>query len=211
MGADGDIIRFENSCLALCAGYEIFVPCESDCDCAGIYDPVCVILDDGSTEQYPSACEAICHGFNVFYNCNIVCDCPAEIDPVCVTLADGTTRKFDNKCWAACAGFSDYEPCKITNPEPGDDGESPTSPLDVAAFPNPFYDQLTLQGRVKGSGDIRVLIYNLLGQQVLSKEVKVRGLHWMMLVDASSLTAGTYFAQIDDGSEKESIKLIKHN
>ena len=208
---EGEIRKFDSPCLAECAGFNTFLPCESDCGCGGIYDPVCVILDDGSVEQYPSACEAICDGFNVFYNCNIVCDCPSENDPVCVTLADGTTRRFDSPCWAECSGFSDFEACKISNPEPGDDEAFLFSSISLNAFPNPFYDRFTLSGDVKGSGDIQVIIYNLLGQRVLSRSVQVKGLNWTMNLDASNLAAGTYFAQINDGPYDQSIKLIKNN
>ncbi len=143
---NGDIIQFDNYCLAQCAGYDAMIPCEGDCYCDHIYDPVCVIQDDGSVERYQSACQAFCEGYDVVYNCDNICDCPQTFAPVCVLLADGSYKEFTNECFAECYGYTDIVVCpSFKNDENGFPGLR--NPKDLAAskiFPNPVKSILNL-------------------------------------------------------------------
>ena len=70
---DGEYQQFDNLCLALCAGIPIdnITDCDTTvCRCPDVYDPICVILPDGSTQRFTSPCEAACLGYNQFVPCD---------------------------------------------------------------------------------------------------------------------------------------------
>ena len=207
----GDTLQFDNPCLAECAGYDQFVDCERDCGCEGIVDPVCVVLDDGSVKKYPSACQAICEGFNVFYNCDMLCTCPDIYDPVCVIFPDGTSRIFDNACWASCAGFEDFESCHDVDPNNPDDEKNATGsrPLEIHTYPNPFHDNLTLQGTSDRHDEIIIELFDLFGKLVWSKDITAYGSFWNVYIEAHSFTSGTYVMRVQQGNQVWTRKLIK--
>lgn len=110
-------ISFNNVCEALCQGLDsmdldLLVPCTPDtsCNCFEIYDPVCVIGEDGTIITYPNSCFADCDGYSVddLVDCNPVgpCGCEEIWQPVCVLADDGTNLSFENECIAICNGYS---------------------------------------------------------------------------------------------------------
>ncbi|MCP4183027.1 MAG: T9SS type A sorting domain-containing protein, partial [Hyphomicrobiales bacterium] len=74
----GQTITFENSCFAICAGYDQsqWVSCEPDstnCDfCPEIYDPVCVATAGGNILTFQNSCYAECEGYDdsIWYACD---------------------------------------------------------------------------------------------------------------------------------------------
>ncbi len=89
--------------------------------------------------------------------------------------------------------FSAYSPTLATN----------TYILsDLAVFPNPVKDLLKLSSI---NNIIKVTIYNLLGQEVVSKVIIENDTQ----IDLSDLSAGTYIAKIDADSQNKTIKIIK--
>lgn len=107
----GVIKQFPNVCMAIQQGFppELYpyVACE-DCICPAVYDPVWVVLDDGSLVQFSNECEARCKGFpphRIFKGIED-CICPAVYDPVCFQLPDGIIVTVGNACEARCYGIS---------------------------------------------------------------------------------------------------------
>ncbi|RMF00146.1 MAG: PKD domain-containing protein, partial [Bacteroidetes bacterium] len=113
-------ILFNNACEAECAGFEpgMYQPCDGDCACPEIYDPVCVWdSPSGAILSFDNFCLAQCAGYgpDQWVACEPnECDCPEDLyDPVCVTTDAGTTVNFPNPCYAECAGYTpdQWQPC----------------------------------------------------------------------------------------------------
>ena len=95
----------EDSCIW--TSHETIVVGE-DCVCPDVWDPVCVIIDNGEIYQFGNLCEAQCAGYteDEVVPCDD-CICTDEWDPVCVIADDGTVLVFSNLCEANCAGYGD--------------------------------------------------------------------------------------------------------
>ena len=72
----------------------------------------------------------------------------------------------------------------------------------LTVYPNPVKDILTLSSI---NTITKVIIYNLLGQQITSKVVLGDNIQ----LDLSDLSAGTYIAKINAGTQSKTIKIIK--
>lgn len=91
-----------------------------DCVCPAVYNPVCVLLDDGTQVIFSNSCEAQCAGFTEedWSSCEPnECGCPEFYDPVCVAGPNGDTLTFSNHCFAECAGYEpdQFYPCNPIN------------------------------------------------------------------------------------------------
>lgn len=77
------------------------------------------------------------------------------------------------------------------------------------AFPNPFRSETTLQYEVPAAVNVRIVLYNILGQSVstLFSGYRAAGSH-SVSVDAGDLVSGVYFVRIHAGSFLESRKLM---
>jgi hypothetical protein len=90
-------------------------------------------------------------------------------------------------------------PTGIEPPE----GATPDSPFLLSAYPNPFNPQITIQVEVAEPGDLRLDIYNLLGQPVktFSEEHLHRGTYhftWNTKnVEDVAATSGEYFIKAE--------------
>ncbi|MCD6543570.1 MAG: CotH kinase family protein [Flavobacteriaceae bacterium] len=71
----------------------------------------------------------------------------------------------------------------------------------IELYPNPVSNILKIKGST--TSDLSVIIYNVLGEEMLSKK-------GVDLIDLSSLTNGIYFVLITDGIKNSSYKLIKN-
>ena len=83
-------------------------------------------------------------------------------------------------------------------------GEQPLDDLDrfVSLYPNPAKDYVN----IKTSKTIeKVTLFNLLGQEVLSKEVHAQYFN----IDISSLIPGHYYAKLTSNGQSQTIKLLK--
>jgi hypothetical protein len=76
-------------------------------------------------------------------------------------------------------------------------------------YPNPFNPSTTIAFELPAEARISLTVFNLLGQQVarLVDEVKSAGRH-VVLFDASTLTSGIYFYQINAGSFHQTRKML---
>ncbi|MBK8600573.1 MAG: T9SS type A sorting domain-containing protein [Flavobacterium sp.] len=72
----------------------------------------------------------------------------------------------------------------------------------LKVYPNPVKDILTLSSI---NSITKVTIYNLLGQEVVSKVVIGNDIQ----IDLSDLSTGTYIAKINSASQSKTIKIIK--
>ncbi|GAB5409511.1 MAG: hypothetical protein BalsKO_18760 [Balneolaceae bacterium] len=79
-------------------------------------------------------------------------------------------------------------------------------------YPNPFNPTTTLKYQVKDAGDVKLTVYNLLGQvvQILVNERKTTGAYSVNF-DASALSSGFYFykLEVNDFASVKKMMLIK--
>ncbi len=80
------------------------------CNCDDVFEPVCVINENGVIITLPSACVALCSGYGpneIFEDCAFDdCGCPMVFEPVCVELIPGITFEFPNACVAEWEGYT---------------------------------------------------------------------------------------------------------
>lgn len=76
-------------------------------------------------------------------------------------------------------------------------------------YPNPFNPSTQIQFTIPTSGNVKLKVYNVVGQtvQVLVDEVRNQGLH-SVTFDASNLSSGVYFYQLEFGGNIISNKMI---
>jgi hypothetical protein len=74
--------------------------------------------------------------------------------------------------------------------------------LGFKAYPNPVSDVLTIEYT---SDVTSVAVYNLLGQQVLAKNVNATTTQ----VNMSELNAGTYLVKVSSGTVSKTLKVVK--
>lgn len=112
IGHTGEIISFDNACLATCAGYDAAhsFSCDNECGCPTFISPICVVDMAGDTLNFTNHCFAECAGYGAgdWVHCaenDNGCDCENEpYAPVCTNLL-GLPITFNNLCEAACAGI----------------------------------------------------------------------------------------------------------
>ena len=75
-------------------------------------------------------------------------------------------------------------------------------------FPNPFRDETQVNFSIPGHQTLHTEIYNILGQQVLSKEHILSPGYYTMNLSLSHLPTGIYFLRLR-GAEQQTIKLMK--
>jgi len=75
-------------------------------------------------------------------------------------------------------------------------------------YPNPFNPATTISFSLPESGNVRLMVYNLLGEQIadLINEVKEAGIHTINF-DASKLNSGIYIYRIEFGGYAQSRKM----
>lgn len=72
----------------------------------------------------------------------------------------------------------------------------------ISVYPNPVKDIMTIDS---DSDYTKITVYNLLGQQILTKSVASN----KNTIDVSNLNAGTYFVRLDSGRDVKTVKIIK--
>ena len=207
---NGDILQFDNYCLAQCAGYEVTISCEGDCFCEGIYDPVCVFLEDGTVQKYQSACQAFCDGYDVVYNCENICDCPSTILPVCVLMPDGTYKEFSNECMANCFGYFDIVTCPgFRNDEGGMPGYNDAKQFtQVHIFPNPVKTELQVQWLVPNKTELHhIYLMDVQGKKLQDLVISGGQSNWNISLD--EFKEGFYYLVIQGPQINEIHKVVK--
>ncbi len=94
--------------------------------------------------------------------------------------------------------------------------DEPTVPdlrgIAIDVYPNPTTTSATFAIKMDSPGEVGVSIYDLLGRQVLSPEVRVSsGISIDLNVDVSSLPGGMYLYRVTSGQGSDSGKLIVVN
>lgn len=117
--------------------------------------------------------------------------------------------------YAATHGRGVFECTKYTSipdPEPGNSYSDVYMPLSVTLYPNPVNDNATLSYTLSKNSNVIINVYDLSGK--LYKTVNLsnmnKGSHTYKL-NCSMLKNGTYFLQLQSGTETASTKFIKMN
>lgn len=105
-------------------------------------------------------------------------------------IGDGTTvqRNFFTDLACPVSNLSTEEISKVSN--------------SLKVFPNPVQDNLTISF---DENITSVAIYNMVGQQVLSKAINAK----KTTLDVSGLSSGVYLVQVTSGKEVKTLKVIK--
>ena len=76
-------------------------------------------------------------------------------------------------------------------------------------FPNPFNPETTLEYNLQNSGEVSLIIYNLLGQEMtrLVNEVQKAGNH-QVTWNASNVASGIYFYRLQAGDFVQTRKMV---
>ncbi len=85
----------------------------------------------------------------------------------------------------------------------------PATYTTLTAYPNPFNSATTVRYSLTRPGDVRVRVFDLLGREVatLHDGLSMPGDH-MLMFDASALSSGTYFLQLDTNEQTHTRKLM---
>ncbi len=118
------------------------------------------------------------------------------------TLGDVIVSTYSNASNSLTQGYQ--QPFSIDN-------VTPEEPNSITIFPNPFVDQINIQITGYKAADFDFMIYNLLGQLVLTKNYKtsMKG-STIINIDLWTFAAGNYFLRvIQNGSVFKTYKLMK--
>ncbi|TFB10246.1 T9SS type A sorting domain-containing protein [Candidatus Marinimicrobia bacterium MT.SAG.2] len=76
-------------------------------------------------------------------------------------------------------------------------------------YPNPFNPTTTLSYAIPRSGDVTLIIYNILGEEIISlvNEFKSAG-RYEITWDASAQSSGIYFYRLKSGDFEETKKMV---
>jgi len=81
---------------------------------------------------------------------------------------------------------------------------------ECTAYPNPFNDKVTLMLSSKEERNVEVIITDLYGKTVMSKQVKlVQGDNSVLIEESANLANGFYLLNIAAGEEVQHIKILK--
>jgi len=76
-------------------------------------------------------------------------------------------------------------------------------------YPNPFNPTTNIQFTIPQASDVKLTVYNILGQQVMTvvNEFRQAGTH-TAIVDAQNLSSGMYIYRLDAGSVQLNRKMM---
>lgn len=109
-------------------------------------------------------------------------------------------------------GTANSDPEEVICPEAIEESQIPGIPEQfdiVSAYPNPFNPVTTLTIALPNSQDMRVAVYNNLGQQVavLAQGSYAPG-YYDVTFDASNMPSGIYFARLESGAHFTTYKMV---
>jgi len=78
----------------------------------------------------------------------------------------------------------------------------------ISLFPNPANDNVSLAVTLKQGGNYTVLVQNVLGQSMMSKQNNLPAGASRIELNTESLSAGVYFVTLDNGKAKVTTKLV---
>ncbi len=86
------------------------------------------------------------------------------------------------------------------------DNNDVNSILGMSLTPNPTADVFVLEIDLASSFDLKIGVYDLLGQKIIQKNTT--GLHIKKFIDVSKLSPGTYYVNIKAGNSSRTEKLV---
>ncbi len=79
----------------------------------------------------------------------------------------------------------------------------------LAVFPNPFQESIQLKFNMEHSEEVNIVVYNLLGSQVLNQNVNAKkGLN-QEIIDLDNLSQGIYWLQVKADGQEKTIRVVK--
>ena len=82
-------------------------------------------------------------------------------------------------------------------------------PIPYVAIPNPFQNEISIYGEIKGADEIFVSAYNTIGERVLSLNILLYDGSFSDKLDLSHLVPGLYFIEVSDGQNSWTRKIVK--
>lgn len=76
-------------------------------------------------------------------------------------------------------------------------------------YPNPASDILTVVTSVEKTSNVSIILYNLSGQSVVSKEFPNIEGQFQQSIDLNTIASGTYIVKINKGDKVETLHFIK--
>ncbi|HTF03732.1 MAG TPA: T9SS type A sorting domain-containing protein, partial [Bacteroidia bacterium] len=133
--------------------------------------------------------------------------------PVVKALPAGTTTYTVSGAY--CDGCPYTDTVRVVVVEcPGERQAAPANvavAAEVAAYPNPFTDNVTLNITTLESGPVKVEIINMLGETVavLNNSVMAAGTHTITWDGGATLPDGVYSCKVTTGNTVETVMLVK--
>jgi hypothetical protein len=84
----------------------------------------------------------------------------------------------------------------------------PDKNSDIRVYPNPANDNIFIEGTVTSSGKLQLDLINIMGQNIMSREVEVNDT-FIEKLSLADIPAGIYFITILTENEKSVVKVIK--
>ena len=75
-------------------------------------------------------------------------------------------------------------------------------------YPNPSNGQFTIEVNPKMLGDVKIIIYNILNEVVVTKNITPEMINYQTKFNLSNLSNGTYFVNLENELISETIKLV---
>ena len=133
-----------------------------------------------------------------------------------ITTIESYYETAQDRNWTPAATTRDldqliYYPDLLTVPESGERIELPSA-IGISTWPNPFNASTTISLTLNHAGDVRIELFNTLGQRVLQfpDQAFTAGKHAVAL-DGSDLSTGTYLVRVSQGEDavQSRVTLIK--
>lgn len=127
---------------------------------------------------------------------------------ISINTTDGTGTEIGSIGFNHVVGLA----FSLNGPVSSLDEENEIIPLEFSLkqnYPNPFNPSTVIEYSVPYQSDVKLVVYNLLGQEVLTlvDEVKPAG-NYKVSFDASKFNSGVYFYRLEAGSFTETRKMV---
>ncbi len=157
-------------------------------DCCGVYP----IIATGGAKSY-----------NIRSNGGGDCESVLDIIDNCAPMLLGVNAGANSSTAALPAQKIPEEDFYLETEE--DDWQVSERRIDL--YPNPAFDVVDVAWRNFGDRKIRLIVYNKLGQPVLSKQIEGAKI-WSARLNVSDLPGGAYFVEVRSGGEQFIEKLM---